>query len=148
MTTAPVPGDRDRLCRRRLRGVVLGSGVVATVAGLDTAVRGVRSFAGVRAPGLPSVESETRFYGAVYLALGLSTVSLSRRADRDPAGVRALAGTVFLAGLARANAWRTSGAPHPLQRALLAVELVGPPALVVWQASLGGTPDTDPAPSA
>jgi uncharacterized protein DUF4345 len=48
--------------------------------------------------------------------------------------VRALAGALFLAGLARAGAWRAAGTPHPGQRALLAIELAGPPAVVGWQA--------------
>jgi hypothetical protein len=81
------------------------------------------------------IESETRFYGAIYLALGLRALSLSRSADPEPSAVRALAGTIFLAGLARAHAWRSVGAPHPAQRLLLAVELVGPPALVAWESS-------------
>jgi hypothetical protein len=134
--------------RRRLRGVVLGSGLVASVAGLDTALRGVRSVAGVREAAAPAVESETRFYGAVYLALGLSTISISLRAPRDPAGLRTVAGTIFLAGLARANGWRTIGAPHPLQRALLAIELVGPPALLAWDARVRAAADVAAAPTA
>jgi Domain of unknown function (DUF4345) len=48
--------------------------------------------------------------------------------------VRSLAGALFLAGLARAGAWRVVGKPHPGQRALLAIELAGPPAVVGWQA--------------
>jgi hypothetical protein len=51
------------------------------------------------------------------------------RADGDPATVRHLAGALFLAGLARGAAWRSSGAPHPAQRALLAIELGLPPLL-------------------
>ena len=134
------PSD-PALSRRRLRQVVLGSGVVAGVAGLDTALRGARSIAGVQELGTPAEESELRFYGGVYAGLGLTTLALSRRPEREPAAVRALAGIVFLAGLARANAWRATGPPHPLQRTLLAVKLVGPPVLMAWEASTRRRPD-------
>lgn len=46
------------------------------------------------------------------------------------------AGVLFLAGLARAGGWLAVGRPRPLQRALLAVELAAPPAIVAWQARL------------
>jgi hypothetical protein len=122
--------------RRAFRAVVLATGVVATVAGLDTARRGVRSFPGVDDPGSPAVESESRFYGGIYLALGLTTLAMSPRADRDAAGMRRLATTFLVAGVARANAWRDAGRPHPAQQALLALELVLPAVLITWQARL------------
>jgi hypothetical protein len=50
--------------------------------------------------------------------------------------VRALAAALFLAGLARAGGWLAVGKPHPLQRALLVIELAAPPAMVAWQARL------------
>lgn len=77
--------------------------------------------------------------GAVATAAGLHGVALLRtapRAETDTTAVRALAGALFLAGLARAGGWLAAGRPHPGQRALLALELAGPPAVVGWQARL------------
>jgi uncharacterized protein DUF4345 len=110
-------------------------GAVATAAGLHTVIAGARSIAG-QGPANPSLESELRFYAAFYVAYGLAVLRAAPRAARDPAAVRALGGALFLAGLARAGGWLAVGKPHPGQRALLALELAGPPALVAWQARL------------
>jgi hypothetical protein len=110
-------------------------GCVATAAGLDTVLRGARSVVGQTVAN-PAVESELRFYAGFYVAYGVATLRVASRADRDTTAVRALAGALFLAGLARTNAWRTVGRPHALQRILLGIELAAPPAIVAWQARL------------
>jgi Domain of unknown function (DUF4345) len=84
----------------------------------------------------PSVESELRFYAAFYVAYGLAALRVAPRADRDTMGVRALAGSLFLAGLARAGGWLAVGRPHRLQRGLLVIELVAPWLMIAWQARL------------
>jgi hypothetical protein len=123
------------LNRGALRGIVFLGGTVATAAGLHTVVTGARSL-----PGQPrtnaAVESELRFYAAYYVAYGLAALRIAHRADRDAAAVRALAGALFLAGLARAGGWKQAGRPHPAQLVLLAIELAAPPAIVVWQARI------------
>jgi len=113
----------------RLSAVLRAGGAVATLAGLDTVIRGARSIAG-RPGASAAVDSELRFYSAFYVAYGIAMLRAAPRADGEPETVRNLAGALFLAGLARAAAWRSSGAPHPAQRALLAVELGLPPLLV------------------
>jgi Domain of unknown function (DUF4345) len=100
-------------------------GAVATAAGLHTVLAGARSVPGRPAAGA-EMESELRYYAGFYAAFGLAALRTAPRADRDPAAVRALAGALFLGGVARAAAWRAAGTPHPLQRALLAVELAVP----------------------
>jgi hypothetical protein len=82
------------------------------------------------------IESELRFYSAFYVAYGVVLLRTARRTQLDPAAVRALAGALFLAGLGRAGAWLTAGKPHPLQQALLAIELAGPPLVVAEHARL------------
>jgi hypothetical protein len=81
----------------------------------------------------PSLESELRYYAAFYVAYGAFALHVAPRADRDTAAVRALAGALFLAGLARAGGWLAAGRPHGLQRGLLVVELAAPPLVVAWQ---------------
>jgi hypothetical protein len=66
------------------------------------------------------------------------TLRVAPRADRDTTAVRALAGTLFLAGLARAGGRLAVGSPHRGQRALLVIELAAPPVIVAWQAKLAG----------
>jgi hypothetical protein len=118
-----------------VRALLYVGGVVATAAGLHTVMAGVRSLPGRQSASAP-VESELRFYAAFYVAYGLAALRIAPRADRDSDAVRALAGALFLAGLARGGGWVAAGPPHPLQRALLVVELAGPPAIVAWQARL------------
>lgn len=101
-------------------------------------VAGARSLPG-RQVANPSVESELRFYAAFYVAYGLATLSIAPRAERETGAVRALAGALLLAGLARAGGWHAAGRPHEVQRGLLAIELAAPPLLVAWQARLASS---------
>lgn len=117
------------LAPRGLRGLLYAGGALATSAGLHTLLAGGRSFPPWRQAD-PVLESELRYYGGFYAAFGLHVLRTAPRADRDAEAVRAIAATVFLSGLGRAGAWLTVGKPHPLQRALLALEL-GLPVLMV-----------------
>ena len=123
------------LNRSALRAVFRLGGAVATVAGLHSVAAGARSIAGQNMANA-SVESELRFYAAFYVAYGLAALRIAPRADRDGAAVRALAGALFLAGLARGSGWLAAGKPHPLQRGLLVIELAAPSAIVAWQKRL------------
>jgi hypothetical protein len=128
---APVPS----FGRRALRAVFYFGGAVATTAGLHTVIAGAKSLPRQKAAN-PSLESELRFYAAFYVAYGLVALRVAPRAHRDTAGVRGLAGALFLAGVARAGGWLAAGRPHELQVALLAIELAAPPPIVAWQARL------------
>jgi hypothetical protein len=120
-----------------LRAAFYAGGTVATGAGLHTVIAGARSLPRQRRAN-PTLESELRYYAAFYVAYGLALLRVAPRADRDAPAVRALAGALFLAGLARAGGWRAAGPPHPLQRVLLLAELGLPPAVLAWQARLSG----------
>lgn len=122
--------------RQSFRALFQVAGLVATGAGLHTAFAGARSVAGHTRHQDAALESELRFYGGIYAALGVDVLRFARRADSSPDDVRRVAGAVFLAGLARASGWLRVGRPEPLQIGLLAIELVAPPAVVAWQARL------------
>lgn len=110
-------------------------GVVATLAGLDTVIRGARSVAG-RPRASAALDSELRFYSAFYVGYGLLLLRTAPTADGDRASVRSLAGVLFGAGLARAAAWRATGRPHPAQVGLLAIELGLPPLALAYSAGV------------
>ena len=126
------------LSRTALRGVFYVAGGVATTAGLQTVIAGAKSLPDQELANA-SVESELRFYAAFYVAFGLAALRIAPRADRATAEVRALAATLFLAGLARAGGWLAVGRPSRLQRRLLIIELATPPAVVAWQSRLAAT---------
>lgn len=108
-------------------------GLVATTAGLHTVIAGAKSLPG-QGKANPGVESELRFYAAFYVAYGVAALRVAPRADRDTPAVRALAGALLLAGLARALGWLAVGRPHRVQRGLLVIELAAPPLITAWQA--------------
>ncbi len=118
--------------RRGIRGLFYLGGCVAGSAGLHTVAAGARAIPGEDRASA-SVESELRFYGAFYAAYGFALLRVAPDADRDGAAVKSMAGALFLGGLARGAAWIAAGRPHRLHRALLAVELAAPPALIAWQ---------------
>ena len=118
-----------------LTGSLYLGGAVATAAGLHTVIAGAKSVPGQSQEAPASVESELRYYGAFYAAYGLALMRLAPHAAREPNRVRAAAGVLFGAGLARAGAWLTAGRPHPAQRVLLAIELAAP-AAILWQRRL------------
>jgi hypothetical protein len=132
---APAKRTPRSLSRIALRTVFYIGGLVATTAGLHTAIAGAKSLPGQRLAN-SSMESELRFYGAFYLAYGLVLLHVAPRADNDTTAVRALMGTLFVAGLARAGGWAVVGRPHHVQRRLLVIELAAPPLIAAWQARL------------
>jgi Domain of unknown function (DUF4345) len=115
-----------------LRAGFYAGGLVATAAGLHTVIAGARSLPGKPAAG-PAVDGELRFYAAFYAVYGIALLRTAPRADVDTGAVRALAGAMFLAGAGRAGGWLATGRPHPVQRALLALELALPPLAVALQ---------------
>jgi hypothetical protein len=112
-----------------LRASLYLGGTVATAAGLHTALTGARSVPGETRRANARLESELRYYGAFYSAYGVALLRLARDAEEEPARVRAAAGVLLGAGLARAGGWLAVGAPDPLQRTLLAIELTAPAAI-------------------
>jgi hypothetical protein len=116
-----------------LRALLLTLGGVATGAGIHSAVTGDGSL-----PGGPSgstrADSELRYYGVFYAAFGMCALRAGVRESLDREVVRALAGTLFAGGIARAHGWRTRGKPHPVQLALLSAELGVPPMMLALSA--------------
>jgi hypothetical protein len=118
------------------------------LAGLLTVVGGVATFEGVRGvvqgarqvvaggPVSANVDSEYRFYSAWYAALGALLLAAARRPEHETRLVRAAAGGFLLAASGRALSARTAGPPHPVQRALMVIELALAAVLAPWQAKV------------
>jgi hypothetical protein len=79
----------------------------------------------------PNVESEYRFYAALWLAYGAVALRLAPRVEREPALLSWLRAVLFAAGVARAIGWAAAGRPDDLYLVLLALELTIPPALLL-----------------
>ena len=109
----------------RLRTLLRIAGAVPIAAGLHTLVAGGRSVPPWRPAGA-MVESELRYYSAFYVAYGATALRAAAQEELEPAVVKGLAAALFLGGVGRGAAWLSAGAPHPLQRALLALELTVP----------------------
>jgi hypothetical protein len=118
--------------RRNLQRTIVGFAVVAIVTGTLTVFFGTAVIPR-GGSATASVESELRFYGAWYLGAGLFLASLARRIEHRAFELRMVSLLLVLGGVGRILAIADAGWPHPLFIVLLALELLLPPVLVVWQ---------------
>jgi predicted acyltransferase len=124
----------DRWLSRGL--IVIGVAIVAI--GLVHIAIGARFIQGVGNP-TASVDSEARFFGAVFVGYGLCHIWAAFDVRERTAWIMALAGVMFLGGLARLVSMAMSGLPHALYIGLTAVELVLPLILVALAARTSST---------
>ena len=119
--------------RQLLRALLTIVGMVAAATGIFAVLTGANGMPG-EIQASASVESELRFFAVFWIAYGVVALRTAPRVELETTTVRALALAMFVAGLARAVAWIAVGRPHSLFVALMIVELIGPPLVVVWQA--------------
>ena len=112
-----------------VRGVLVVLGATATATGGVVALRGTAAVPG-GAPTAASNDSVLRFCATWWAAQGPAAWRLARDPALDEGRLRSVCVTLFLGGLARLAAARTSGRPHPLFQALTVTELVLPPVLL------------------
>ncbi len=118
--------------RTGLVALLTATGSVATFEGARGVLQGTRQVLD-GGPVSANVDSEYRFYSAWYAALGILLLGAARHPEREARVVRATAAGFLAAACGRAISARTAGPPHPLQRALMAVEFALPAILVPWQ---------------
>ena len=121
------------MARRSLRLTILVLAAIAVTTGTISALFGTDVIAGGDATS-KSVESELRFYAVWYLGAGVFLASLAPRIEQRGAALRGVCLVLFLGGIGRVLAIAGSGWPHPLYVGLMALELLLPPVLVLWQA--------------
>ena len=119
--------------RRGLQLTLAALAAIPFASGLAGMLLGPAALPGTDGPMPPDVESEYRYTHAMWFAAAPLIWASVPRIERRTTVLRAVSGTVFLGGLARALAWRTSGRPHPVLVGATALELVGMPVLAAWQ---------------
>ena len=84
----------------------------------------------------PTLDSNYRFFSAMWLAIGVALLSVVPRVREAGTVLRFVSAAVFVGGLARIASWLAVGQPHAMMLVLLGIELIVPPVLVVWQRRL------------
>lgn len=121
------------MIERWLKQALIVVGVAIVAIGLVHVAIGARFIQGAGNPAA-SVDSEDRFFGAVFVGYGLCHIWAAFDIRERIAWIMALAGVMFLGGLARLVSMAVSGLPHALYIGLTAVELVLPLVLVALAA--------------
>lgn len=91
-----------------------------------------------------TMDSEDRFYAALFLGFGAATVWCSRDLARRGGLLKALLATFFLGGVARIVSWVMVGPPGDLFAFLGSLELILPPLFWWWHARTFGQPRGGP----
>ncbi len=103
-----------------------------------------------RSAGFPMhvlLDSNLRFYGGVWLGLGLVLLWLLPRLYEQTALFRAISLMIFVGGMGRLVAMFAVGMPPVPFIAFTALELIGMPLLVMWQAQVAKEYSWDHAPA-
>ena len=97
---------------------------------------GVRDplYAGLGLPDAPLLDTNLRFYSGVWLGLGLALWWVVPAIERRETVFRAAWGGIFLGGIGRTLSLAFIGWPPLPFVAVIALELVGAPVFVWWQA--------------
>jgi len=77
------------------------------------------------------VDGELRFYAAILGAYGILLLLVARDFATRMHWIPWVAATFFVGGVGRALSWVSAGTPHPFFLALMTVELLIPPMLLV-----------------
>jgi hypothetical protein len=82
------------------------------------------------------LDSNLRFFGGLWLGLGLAMAWMIPNIERQTVLFRALWAMIFIGGLGRLISMLAMGAPPAPFIGFTALEIVGAPLVVLWQARL------------
>jgi hypothetical protein len=126
------------------RGLQVALGVLSAIpflSGLAGMLFGPKALPGDRSELNATADSEYRFVNAFWFATAPVIWSAIPRIEHHTGLVRSLTAIVFIGGLARVVSWRTTGRPHPVFIAAIALEFAGVPAVMVWQSRVARLAD-------
>ena len=84
-------------------------------------------------PALPVLDSNLRFFGGVWLGLGIAILWLVPRIETETVLFRAIWGAIFLGGAGRLLSILLVGSPPIPFVGFTALELIGAPLFIYWQ---------------
>ncbi|BBB98864.1 MULTISPECIES: DUF4345 domain-containing protein [Bradyrhizobium] len=84
-------------------------------------------------PALPVLDSNLRFFGGVWLGLGLALIWLVPRIESEGVLFRVVWGGIFLGGIGRLLSMLMVGLPPLPFVGFTALEVIGAPLFVYWQ---------------
>ncbi|AVR97545.1 DUF4345 domain-containing protein [Pseudoduganella armeniaca] len=108
--------------------VPLGTGLIGLM-GLSDPL-----YASLGIPAAPILDSNPRFLSGVWLGLGCAVLWMVPRIESQGVLIRALWGMIFLGGVGRVLSAGLAGWPPAPFIAFTALEIVGAPLFVYWQA--------------
>jgi uncharacterized protein YjeT (DUF2065 family) len=112
-------------------------GVIPVVTGIITMFGlGDPIYAAAKIPANALLDSNLRFFGGVWLGLGLALYWLIPGIDRQTVLFRVLWGMIFLGGIGRLLSMMFLGAPPLPFIGFTALEIIGAPFFIWWQARL------------
>ena len=122
------------MSRRWLQIVTSLLALVPVATGIITML-GTRDplYASTDLPELPVLDGNLRFFGGLWLGLGLALLWLVPRIERETALFRAIWGAIFLGGIGRALSILLIDLPPAAFVGFTILELVGAPLFIYWQ---------------
>jgi Domain of unknown function (DUF4345) len=116
---------------------ILFLGAGATAAAGEQAFNAMSGWRGPASPPWPAtMDNELRFYATLWGAYGVLLLLAARDFAARSSHVPWLAAAFFVGGVGRALSWLAVGPPHPFFLALMTIELVLPPVLILlWRAA-------------
>ena len=98
-------------------------------------MRGVRDplYRALHLPEIPVLDSNLRFFGGVWLGLGLAMLWTVPSIEQQGTLFRWLWAAVFIGGVGRLLSWLVIGAPPRPFVGFLLLEILGAPLFVYWQ---------------
>jgi hypothetical protein len=119
--------------RKYLQRLMVGLALVPVATGAVSLVLGTDA---ISAAGTPSAntESELRFYAVWWIGAGLFLASLAPHIEERGRELRVVCALLALGGVGRALGVADKGWPKPMFVVLMALELLLPLVLVLWQA--------------